>query len=406
MTFALGLVGCGGMGRRHVLGMSRLKAVGRMNFDLVAVCDIMPENGQRMVDHADQLLGVKPQLFNDFDAMIKAVHLDGIIITTTPETHVEVALKAFAAGIDVLCEKPITLTVGEGVKLVEAARKAGRKLAVAENYRRDPINRLGKALVDAGAIGRPFLMTQLSSGSGEFVVITPWRHRKDRGGIAIDMGVHYTDILEYYLGEIDTVVGMNEIVDHQRVDQQGNLHPVDAEDLSVGVMRFRSGAIGNLLLSMAGRGEGLWQRVIYGTSGSLSIPGDRNGKPVTLVQRRAGKDVPVSQEDLLNLVPDFHLEPTTAALFGGDRLTTYDMPWAEIDSGLLGVEQRDFVEAVQQNREPDVNGEQGLRSLALIMGVVEAERLGRIVTTEEVLQGRDMPYELEIIQAMNANANA
>ena len=400
MTFALGLVGCGGMGRRHVLGMSRLKSVGRMAFDLVAVCDIMPENGQRMVDHADQLLGVKPQLFADFDAMIKAVHLDGIIITTTPETHVEVALKAFAAGIDVLCEKPITLTVGEGVKLVEAARKAGRKLAVAENYRRDPINRLGKALVDSGAIGRPFLMTQHSSGAGEFVVITPWRHRKDRGGIAIDMGVHYTDILEYYLGDIDSVTGMNAIVDEQRIDAQGVKHPVDAEDLSVGVMRFHSGAIGNLLLSMAGRGEGLWSRVIYGTGGTLSIPGDRTGKPLTLVQRRDGKDFPVAQEDLLGLVPDFHLEPTTAALFGGERLTSYDRVWADIDSGLLGIEQADFVEAVEQNREPDVNGEQGLRSLALIFGVIEAERLGRVVTTDEILERRDMPYELEIIQAM------
>jgi predicted dehydrogenase len=386
--------------------MSRLKGVGRMNFDLVAVCDIMPENGQRMVEHAEGLLGTKPQLFADFDTMIKTVHLDGIVITTTPETHVEVALKAFDAGIDVLCEKPITLTVAEGVTLVEAAKKAGRKLGVAENYRRDPINRLGKALVDAGAVGRPFLMTQHSSGSGEFVVITPWRHRKDRGGIVIDMGVHYADILEYYLGNIETVVGFNAIVDQQRVDAQGALHPVDAEDLSVAVMQYQSGAIANLLLSLAGRGEGLWSRVIYGTGGTISIPGDRNGKPPILVQRRAGKDVPVPHEELLNLVPDFALEPTTAALFGGERITTFSMPYPDIDANLLGIEQRDFVDAVENNREMDVTGEQGLRSLALIFGVLEAERLKRMVTVDEVLQRRDLPYELEVIKAMKANANA
>src|SRR6185503_16000471 len=101
---------------------------------------------------------------------------DGLIITTTPERHVEVALKAFAAGVHVMAEKPITLTVAEGVQLVRAGRAAGRKVAVAENYRRDPINRLGKAMVDAGALGSPFLMVQASSGSGEFVVMTPWRH--------------------------------------------------------------------------------------------------------------------------------------------------------------------------------------------------------------------------------------
>ena len=52
MTFALGLVGCGGMGRRHVLGMKKLQQVGHMAFDLAAVCDILPENSGRMADHA------------------------------------------------------------------------------------------------------------------------------------------------------------------------------------------------------------------------------------------------------------------------------------------------------------------------------------------------------------------
>lgn len=400
MSFAMGLVGCGVMGRRHVIGMKQLKAAGKLNFELAAVCDIMPANLEKMVDHAEELLGVRPQAFADFDTMISTLKLDGIIVTTSPEMHVDVAEKAFAAGIHVMVEKPITLTVAEGVRLVEAGKKANRKLAVAENYRRDPINRLGKALVDSGAIGTPFLATQESSGGGEFVIITPWRHRKDRGGIVIDMGVHYTDILEYYLGPIDTVVGMNTIVDKERTDAQGNKHPVDAEDLSVGVMRFESGALANWLLNIAGRGEGLFSRNIYGTGGSLAIPGDRTGKPLRLVQRRDGKDTPV--EDLLALVPDFHLDDVTAALFKGDRLTSYDLPWADIDSNLLGIEQADFVDAVINNREPEVTGEQGLRSLALVFGLLESELLNRMVTLNEVLLGEESPYQEEILRGMQA----
>lgn len=400
MAFALGLVGCGGMGRRHVLGMKRLQWVGHMGFDLAAVCDILPENGGRLAEQAETLLGRRPQQFTDFDTMIRAMKLDGIIITTMPETHTEVALKAFGAGLHVMAEKPVTLTVSEGMRLVEAAKAAGRRFAVAENYRRDPINRLGKALVDSGAIGRPFLATQSSSSSGEFVVITPWRHRKDRGGIVIDMGVHYTDILEFYLGEIDSVFGQSAIVDTERIDAQGAAHPVDAEDLSVGVMRFRSGAIASWMLSMAGRGEATFSRILYGTGGSLSIPPDRTGKPLNLVQRRQGKDVPLSQEELLQLVPDFALDATTAALFGGERLTSYQMEWADIDANLLGIEQADFVTAVEQNREPEVTGEQGLRSLALVFGLLEAERLNRSITVDEVLQRRDLPYQTEIKRGM------
>ena len=388
MAFALGLVGCGGMGRRHVLGMKKLKAAGRLSFDLAAICDILPENGQRLAAQAEELLGRRPQPFTDFEAMLRATSLDGIIITTTPETHAGIGLRAFDAGVNVMAEKPLALTVDDGLRLVEAARTAGRKLAVAENYRRDPINRLGKALVDSGAVGRPFLATQSSSSSGEFVIITPWRHRKDRGGIVIDMGVHYTDILEYYLGPIDTVAGMNAIVDTQRRDPQGALHPADAEDLSVGVMRFRSGAIANWMLNMAGRGESTFARAIYGTGGSLSVPVDRSGKPLALVQRRDGTDVVVPQAELVSLAPDYALDATTAALFGGDRLTGYELPWPDIDSNLLAIEQADFVDAVQNKRQPEVTGEQGLRSLALVLGLLESNRLGRMVTLDEMLQPR------------------
>ena len=386
MPLAIGIVGAGIMGRRHVLGMQRLKAVAQLSFELAAVCDIVPENAERMAAQSDELLGRRAEPYTDVDSMLAGSKLDALIITTTPERHLEVALKAFAAGLHVMAEKPITLTVAEGLRLVRAGRAAGRKVAVAENYRRDPINRLGRALVDAGAIGNPFLMVQASSGSGEFVVMTPWRHRKDRGGIVVDMGVHYADILEYYLGPIDRVVGMSAVVDAERIDTQGARHPCDAEDLSVGVLRFRSGAIANWLLSIAGRGQGMFARTIYGAGGSLSIPGDRSGKPLALVQRRAGVDVPVPQDELLGLVPDFTLDATTAALFGGGRMTSYDIPWADIDANLLAIEQADFVDAILNDREPEVNGEQGLRSLAVMAGLLESESLGRILSLEEILQ--------------------
>jgi predicted dehydrogenase len=395
MTLALGLIGCGVMGRRHVLGMQRLQAVGRLGFDLAAVCDVLPEYAARAADQAAEVLGRRPDVYTNVDALLRGARLDGVIITTTPETHTAVALAAFAAGVDVLVEKPITLSVADGMRLVAAARAAGRTLAVAENYRRDPINRLGKALVDAGAIGRPFLATQASSGSGEFVIITPWRHRQDRGGIVIDMGVHYTDILEYYLGPIEAVTGMHALVDHERVDAHGQRHPADAEDLSAGVLRFRSGALANWLLSLAGRGQGSFTRAFYGTGGSLAVPVDRSGQPLGLYQRRAGVDTAVPAAELLALAPDFALDPVTAALFGGERLTAYELPWAEIDANLLGVEQADFVDALTQGRAPEVTGEQGLRSLALVVGLLNSDRLGRVVTLDEMLQPEPAPIHTE-----------
>ena len=399
MSLTLGLVGCGVMGRRHVLGLKRLHDVGRLRFELVALCDPLETNANSVADIAEELLGVRPRTFPDIEAMQDELTVDALDITTTPALHAPIGIAALEAGMHIQVEKPITLTIAEGRELVEVATRTGRVLSVAENYRRDPINRLAKALIDAGAIGRPSLAIQSSSGSGEAVIITPWRHLKRSCGITIDMGVHYTDILEYLLGPIERVTGMGEVVDAERRDEGGAMHPADAEDLMVGVVRFASGALGNLMLNLAGRGASHFQRVVFGTGGSLSIPQDRTGLPLYLTQRRNGQDIAVPEPELLDLVPEYALDATTAALFGGDRLTSYDLPWTEIDANLLAIELDDFAGTIIGSTPPEVTGEQGLRSLALAYGFLESDRLGRAVTIGELLTSNDLPYQGELQRA-------
>ncbi|GIV85866.1 MAG: oxidoreductase [Candidatus Roseilinea sp.] len=396
MTLSFGLFGCGVMGQRHIKGMAKLRQAGRMRFSLEGVCDLIPSSAERAADLAEALLGKRPRVFASFAEMHAAIPLDGISITTMPDAHLDLGLEALQAGAHVMVEKPIALTVRQGRRLVEAARQAGRKLAVAENYRRDPINRLAKALIEAGVLGRPFLAVQVFSSSGEFVIITPWRHLRRKCGIVVDMGVHYTDILEYLLGPITTVVGMNAIVDAQRKGADGALYPADAEDLSVGVARFESGALANWMLSMAGRGAAYFHRAVYGDGGSLVIPMDRTGRPLQLTVRRNGSDVPLSEAEQLALVPDFVLDPATAALFGGERLSSYSMSFPDIDANLIAIEYDDFASAILEDRPPEVDGVAGLRSLALVYGFLEADRLGRPVSLEDLLSGQASNYQDEL----------
>lgn len=403
MTLTLGLCGCGVMGRRHILGLKKLSESGRIRIDLVAVSDPIAESAERAADLAAELLGRRPRVFTGLDGMQSALTLDVVAVVTSPRLHADLTIAALRRGSHVLVEKPIALTTRQGAAMVAAADATGRLIAVAENYRRDPVNRLAKALIDTGAIGRPTLAIQSSSGAGERVIITPWRHTRRGCGIAVDMGVHYTDLLEYYLGPIESVVGMNAIIDRERTDDAGNRHPVDAEDLTVGVARFANGALANLLMNLGGRGEGHFTRIIHGTGGSLAISADRSGKPLRLVVRRDGQDVEVAEADQLALVPEFRLDPTTAVLFGGDRLSSYELTWSEIDASLLAIEHEDLAEAILTGRQPEVSGADGLRSLALIYGFLESERLGRIVGTEELLRRTDLPYQAEI-EAMVAGA--
>jgi predicted dehydrogenase len=401
MTLMLAIAGCGVMGTRHVLGLKKLKDIGRLRFDLVAICDPFEANAVKMANLAEELLGSRPAIYTDPSQLPASV--EALDIATSPDLHARIGIEALRAGCHVQVEKPITLTRGGGRYLGPAA--PDRKLSVAENYRRDPVNRLAKALLDSGAIGKPFLAVQSSSGAGENVIITPWRHLKRACGIAIDMGVHYADILEYLLGPIATVAGLGAVIDAERKGVDSTMFPADAEDVTIGVGRFESGALATWLLNVAGRGEGHFSRMVYGTGGSLSIPGDRTGSPLKLVVRKDGQDIVVADDQLLALVPDFKLDETTAALFGGERITSYQLPWADTDANLLAIEFDDFAEAILSDRQPEVDGAFGLRSLALSYGFLESDRLGRFITTTELLTSDDLPYQREI-EASLAEARA
>ena len=394
----LALVGCGGMGCRHIRGLKRLQDIGANPFELAGVCDIFAANAERAADLAHDLLGQRPQVFSSFAEMHRALgQIDAMIVTTAPDTHAAAGIEALAAGVNVMVEKPIALTVAQGITLIDAAELSNRKLAVAENYRRDPINRLAKAVLKAGVLGTIHLFVQSSSGSGEKVIITPWRHRKHSGGIVVDMGIHYADLMEYFIGPIGKVFGFNGIVDKTRIDNEGNAHEADAEDLSVGVAQFENGAIGNWVIDLGGRGQGHFSRMAYGTGGTLGIPPDRSGKPLELTFRKSGTDVRISEDDLLALVPNFALDEVTARLFGGDRLASYQMEYVDIDSGLLAIEQADFAAAIIEDRPPEVDGKFALRSLAIAYGFIEAELVGRALDVSDLIENRDSPYQAELM---------
>ncbi|MGI8404159.1 MAG: hypothetical protein ACR2OE_05235, partial [Thermomicrobiales bacterium] len=200
-----------------------------------------------------------------------------------------------------------------------------------------------------------------------------------------------------FIGPIGKVFGFNGIVDKTRLDDAGNAHDVDAEDLSVGVAQFENGAIGNWVIDLGGRGQGHFSRMAYGIGGTLGIPPDRSGKPLELTLRRGGSDVRISDEEVLALVPDFALDDVTARLFGGDRLASYQMEYVDIDSGLLAIEQADFAAAIIEDRAPEVDGRFALRSLAIAYGFIEAELVGRALHVSALIENRDSPYQAELM---------
>jgi len=414
----VGLVGCGGMGLRHLYGLQALQEVagqlpdGGQGVAVVAVCDPNRDNAEFIADNAEKLLGLRPDIYATQAEMLAAhPEINEIDITTGSASHHHLVVEALEAGRHVLVEKPLAATVRGCNLTLAAARKSGKTLAVAENVRRDPLNRLVKALLQDGAIGRPYLVVDYIATGGDSILLTPWRHQKETGGILLDVGVHSADLMRYYLGDITTVSGVTRLLEKTRYPSPDKAVVSEffykrwlpdlpdkveatAEDLLSGHFQYASGAVGQWTIMQAAHSDKRNMRLIYGSKGVLELPPDRSGGPIVL--RRDDLANPLKDQGLLDYAPSYRLDPLTVALFGESRPVNYQLSFEEIDRRLVAIELADFFEAVAAGKNPEVDGAEGRKAVAMVYAFFEAGVLGRSVTLAEVEQDQGMPYQQEL----------
>jgi predicted dehydrogenase len=313
----------------------------------------------------------------------------------------------------------MALTVTGCNRMIAAAERAGRVLAVAENYRRDPLVRLTRALLAAGAIGEPWMLVDISIGSGGRIVITPWRHKKAYGGTLLDVGVHNVDLMRYSFGPITQVYAQAARFDRLRTwgprrqgsggdggsrpGGRGSAGPAaiyaatnanagmpdqvepDVEDSAFATLRFQSGALGQWTLSHAGHGQGFGRKVYYGSRGSLEPAPPRTGRGPQLFLD--GRREPLPSEELLALVPGFQVDDGTARLFGGARLTSYAFDAMAIDRKIQAAVLLDFGRAIVSGTAPEVGGVEGRHAVAVANALLESALLDRPVPVAAVEAG-------------------
>src|SRR5208282_4384963 len=175
------------------------------SFLIAAVSDPRREAAEETAEVIDNLLGARPAVFSDHNELVTSGLVEALDVVTDPSVHHLVAVPALVAGLHVICEKPLGVTVSACRAILDAASRSGAVLATAENYRRDGPNRLARAVLDQGLLGKVHLMIEANVGGDNAVVLSPWRHVRESGSIALDMGVHYTDIFSYYHGELEQV---------------------------------------------------------------------------------------------------------------------------------------------------------------------------------------------------------
>jgi predicted dehydrogenase len=397
------------MGRRHLAGLGELAQMEERHVQLVAVCDLNEQNAHDLADEAEALLGNKPAIFTDLETMVRECDgLEAASCTTDTGSHHRVAASLLDLGLHTLCEKPLALTIRGCKQIIASAERNGTILSVAENYRRDPMNRLVRALLDDSAIGDRQFMMETSVAGRDTIFITPWRHQKLTGTITLDAGVHNADILQYYFGDPASAFGQTRLFEPTRVSRDtsgpGGFYQkwaaampatieATGEDAIFGLITFANGALGQWVQHHAGHGEPLAHRMVFGTRGSIAAPGDRNGRPVRL----ALDDGPViAGKDVLDHAPSYRLEPVAADLFGSERPWTYDLDFVSTDRKLIALEYAELAQCIRTGTMPEVDGSVARRAIALVYALFESQLLNRPVSIDEIESGDLDAYQREI----------
>ena len=275
-----------------------------------------------------------------YEAILADRAVEAIVNTTPNDVHLETTRAAAAAGKHVFLDKPIANTIADAGAITAACREAGVVLALGYQRRRESPFRWIRRQIDDGVFGRLVnAEANISRDRLGKIDLSSWRYTAKGmpGGVMLQIGIHYTDVLEYLLGPIKAV--------NARLAQL--VLPGDNPDVASLVLEHGSGALSTLNASYASASEHYLMNV-YGKEASAYY--------------------------------DLH-QGLRFLKRGGDRSS----PVTCEKNDAIRDELEEFATAVRGEGQPEMDGERGTASLAVIRAGIESARDGRRVEVAEVL---------------------
>jgi UDP-N-acetyl-2-amino-2-deoxyglucuronate dehydrogenase len=348
------LVGCGKVGHSHAAALKSLP-----ESEFVAACARSTEKARAFAEK----YGVAP--FTNVAEMIAKSGAQAVCICTPHPQHAAPAIQAAQAGAHVLVEKPLAASLRDCDAMLAAARANKVKISTISQRRfYPPCLRIHQAM-QAGKLGTPVLgiATILGWRDEAYYRSDPWRGswQHEGGGVLVNQAPHQLDLLLWYLGEAEEVFGF----------WANQNHPyIEVEDTAVAVVRFKNGALGNIVVSNS-QNPAIHARVsVHGANGaSASVQTDGGAMFV------AG--VPGTVEPPFNDVWTIPGEESFLARWKQEdaRLFASVQPVAHF----LGLQIQDFLQAILKDEAPFVTGEEGRRTVELFTAIYQAARDRKVV---------------------------
>jgi predicted dehydrogenase len=339
------LVGTGMAGEFHAQELRFVKGA-----DLVAVCSRNPARVRAFAERH----GVK-HFFTDYREMMKFEEIDVVNVNVPTGLHAEVTLAASEAGKHVLVEKPLEINLARADEMIRVCRRNRTKLGVIFQMRFGDVAAKLKGALASGALGRIFLADAIdkSSRTPAYYGSAEWRGTRalEGGGCLMTQSIHIIDLLQHLMGPVRSVTGS---VATQR-------HAIEVEDTAAALVKFESGAMG-VIEATTSVNPALKSRLeIHGEKGTIVANAQYDQ---FLLWRVDGYDGGVEVEREI-------------------RLDDIDDPWAYPQTRHR-VQFQDMVDAIRNDRDPVLTGEDARESLAIVMAIYESSRTGKEVFLEQL----------------------
>ncbi len=349
-----GIVGTGGIANAHATGLAAMTD----QAEIVSCCDVDPARAAAFASrwHVGRSFGSVRE-------MLDAGGIDVVSICTPHPQHADPLILAAERGIHGIVEKPLTATLEDADRVLEAQSKYGTLLSSMSQRRWFPAAQRIRHAIDAGKLGDKIVMGESYCEMWRdeaYYRRDAWRGRWDTegGGVMMNQSPHNIDFLLWYGGPAVEIFGYWANVNHPYVE---------IEDNAVAVIRFKSGGLGiikgTVSMNPARRIHGV---SVVGSSGATVSLDCWEIPP----EERAGATGPtdVGTNDIWTVPGEAGMSDHEARDYGSGELPNFH-----------AYQLRDVIEAIQTGRQPAVTGLDGYRVVAVIQGIYESTRTGKPV---------------------------
>ena len=332
-VFRIALVGCGRIANNHVEAIKRVDGL-----ELVAVSDVDEARAKAFAEP----LGIPS--FAWYEQMLEKVECDVVSICTPSGMHAAQGVLAAKTGHHVVTEKPMAISLKGADELVHACDEAKVHLFVVKQNRLNAPVQMLKRAVDRGRFGRLYMAncTVRWTRPQEYYDQAPWRGTWEfDGGAFMNQASHYVDLIQWIVGPVDNVMAKTATLARK----------IETEDSGVAILRFRSGALGVIEVTMLTYPKNM--------EGSLTILGEKGtvkigGTAVNKVEHWEFADSDPDDE----IVRMLDTNPPNVYGFGHEGYY------------------RNVLAVLRGEAKPDTDGRAGRKSLELILGIYESAKTG------------------------------